>query len=143
MATVSARLRRQVERLDRERCAYCQTLRIVSGAQMHIEHIHPLSKEGTTTVGNLCLACAWCNSYKGAQTHATDPVTGEIAPLFHPRLQTWSQHFQWDEEGVRIQGITPVGRATVAALQMNNEFIIPSRRLWRTAGWHPPADGDQ
>jgi hypothetical protein len=23
-------------------------------------------------------------------------------------------------------------------LQMNNEFIVPARRQWVSAGWHPP-----
>jgi hypothetical protein len=36
--------------------------------------------------------------------------------------------------------ITPVGRATVVALRLNNEYVVPSRRVWGAAGWHPPAD---
>ena len=31
---------------------------------MHIEHIIPLSRGGRSDERNLCLACAWCNSYK-------------------------------------------------------------------------------
>lgn len=36
--------------------------------------------------------------------------------------------------------LTPVGRATVEALQLNNEFIMPARRHWVMAGWHPPSE---
>jgi hypothetical protein len=39
-----------------------------------------------------------------------------------------------------IIGQTPVGRATVVALRLNNEYVVPSRRVWIAAGWHPPAD---
>jgi hypothetical protein len=86
----------------------------------------------------LCLACAWCNSYKGTKTHATDPLTEQEVALFHPRRQAWHEHFKWSEDGIFIIGLTAIGRATVIALQLNNEFITPSHRLWQTAGWHPP-----
>ncbi len=38
---------------------------------MHVEHIWPRSRGGALTLDNLCFACAWCNSYKGTQTHAS------------------------------------------------------------------------
>ena len=107
---------------------------------MHIEHIIPLVHGGSSDAANLWLACAWCNSYKGAQTSAVDPVTGAEAPLFNPRTQQWHDHFRWSDDGVHIIGLTPTGRATVVALRLNNEFIVPSRRLWIRAGWHPPQD---
>jgi len=87
---------------------------------------------------NLRLACAWCNSFKGAKTHAPDPETGQEAPLFNPRTQRWSEHFRWSDDGAEIIGLTPTGRATVQALQLNNAFIVPARRRWVLAGWHPP-----
>ena len=37
-----------------------------------------------------------------------------------------------------IIGLTAIGRATVETLKMNNEFIVPARRHWVEAGWHPP-----
>ena len=47
-----------------------------------------------------------------------DPVSGELVPLFHPRRDRWAEHFQF--RGVRIEGLTPVGRATVHVLAMND-----------------------
>ena len=105
---------------------------------MHIEHIWPRSKGGTVTLDNLCYACAWCNSYKGTQTHAFDPETQEEVRLFHPRTDVWSSHFAWGEAGLRILGINAIGNATVEALHMNNEYVLPARRHWILAGWHPP-----
>ena len=105
---------------------------------MHVEHIIPLASGGSSDESNLCLSCAWCNSYKGSITHAMDPLTKEIVPLFNPRTQVWFEQFQWSDDGVEIVGLTPTGRATVIALRLNNEYIVPARKQWVIAGWHPP-----
>lgn len=107
---------------------------------MQIEHIIPLAAGGTSDESNLWLSCAWCNSYKAAQTHAADPQTGSLVPLFNPRTQLWTEHFRWSADGIRIIGITMTGRATVEALRLNNEYILPARAQWVLAGWHPPVD---
>jgi hypothetical protein len=68
-----------------------------------------------------------------------DPVTGEMIPLYDPRTQDWLEHFKWSDDGVHIIGLTPVGRATVAALRLSddpNALIV--RSYWVAAGWHPP-----
>ena len=70
--------------------------------------------------------------------HAIDPLTGEEVALFNPRTQSWPDHFGWSDDGTQIIGLTPIGRATVVALRLNNEFIVPARRQWAIAGWHPP-----
>lgn len=137
-AYISDKLRRKVAERANHRCEYCQTAQLISGAQMHIEHITPLSHGGTTDEQNLCLACAWCNSYKGAKIRSVDSQTDEEVLLYNPRTQTWHEHFRWQENGFEITGRTPTGRATVAALNMNNEYILPARRQWVLAGWHPP-----
>lgn len=133
-------LRRKIAATAGHRCGYCLTSQQISGAQMHIEHIIPRSQGGTSDETNLWLACAWCNSYKWAKTHAVDPEMDEEVPLFNPRTQRWSDHFRWSDDGIRIIGLTPTGRATVLALRMNNEFIVPARRHWVQAGWHPPRE---
>ncbi len=131
-------LRIQIAGEADHRCGYCLTDQRVSGAQMHVEHIIPKILGGTSEPSNLWLACAWCNSYKGTMVQARDPVSDEVVPLFNPRSQFWSDHFAWNNEGILILGRTPTGRATVAALKLNNPFIVPARRLWVIAGWHPP-----
>jgi hypothetical protein len=47
-----------------------------------------------------------------------DPNTGEMVPLFHPRRDRWTDHFMFRRD--LIEGITPVGRATVRVLVMND-----------------------
>lgn len=131
-------LRQKVATAANHRCEYCHTAQEISGAQMQIDHIIPQSVGGTSDESNLCLACAWCNSYKWSHTAGFDAQTNQEVPLFNPRQQQWHEHFLWSDEGTHILGITPIGRATIATLQMNNEFIIPARRNWVDAGWHPP-----
>jgi len=69
-------------------------------------------------VDNLALACHRCNLRKGPNLTGIDPVSGEMVPLFHPRRDQWTEHFLF--RGVRIEGLTPVGRATVHVLGMND-----------------------
>lgn len=139
MSYIPRALRRKVTAAARHRCGYCLTSQRISGAQMHVGHIVPLSQGGTSDEANLWLACAWRNSYKGTQTHAVDPQTGTEVPLFNPRTQIWSEHFCWSDNGIEIIGVTSIGRATVEALRLNNDFILPARRQWVLAGWHPPS----
>jgi hypothetical protein len=105
---------------------------------MTLDHIIPEAQGGPTTFDNLCFACRRCNEFKGSTTTARDPLTDEVVPLFHPRSQTWSDHFGWDASGTHLIGLTPIGRATVVALNMNNEVIVDARRRWVSVGWHPP-----
>jgi hypothetical protein len=107
---------------------------------MTIEHIVPEALGGATVEENLWLSCIRCNLFKGAQTHAKDPHTGEFVPLFDPRRDIWSEHLRWDDQGIELGGVTARGRATCAALRMNNPEITVARRLWVVAGWWPPSD---
>jgi hypothetical protein len=107
---------------------------------MHIEHIIPKTAGGLSIEENLWLACPACNEFKGAQTHAIDPVTGRRVRLFNPRKQKWKRHFRWSADGTEIIGKTAVGRATVVALQMNHPVSIRTRQKWVLAGWWPPED---
>jgi hypothetical protein len=133
-------LRRQVTEDAHRRCGYCLTSQRIIGRPMAVEHIVPESKGGATVRDNLWLACRRCNEFKGNRTHFADPLTGEEVSLFNPRLQSWPVHFAWNENGTEIIGLTAVGRATVAALRLNNEEIVGARWLWVQAGWHPPGD---
>lgn len=69
-----------------------------------------------------------------------DPESGAVVRLFNPNAQNWFDHFSWGEGGAIIVGETPVGRATVSALQLNRRELVDARRLWMRAGWHPPID---
>jgi hypothetical protein len=130
---------RRVRVAAQNRCGYCLSPQYLVMARLEIEHILPFSKQGTNDESNLWLACPLCNRYKGDKTTAVDPETGQTVPLFNPRTQMWSEHFQWSEDGLRIIGRTPIGRATVVALHLSDDpDALEVRSYWVLAGWHPP-----
>jgi hypothetical protein len=112
----------------------------VVGVEMDIDHIFPEALGGPTEEENLWLACARCNEYNGDLTETQDPLTGDTAPLFNPRTQRWSDHFAWEAEGTQVVGLTPIGRATVAALKLNRPALVEACQFWVIAGVHPPKD---
>ena len=138
MSNVTPELRRLVEERANHHCEYCQTQEMVIGMPLEIEHIIPDALGGETSEDNTCLACPRCNRYKGIQIAAFDSEVGAKVQLFNPRQMQWSEHFAWQQDGLSIIGLTPIGRVTIAALQMNNPFVVRSRRVWVMAGWHPP-----
>lgn len=99
----------------------------LQGASFHVEHAVPCSEGGSDDPANLCLACPSCNLHKSNRVTVIDPDTGQAVPLFNPRALDWDAHFVWN--GTRVMGITAVGRATVAALDLN----APRRLLIREA----------
>jgi len=105
-----------------------------------MEHILPRSQGGSDDRRNLAASCYRCNEFKGAKTDAVDPETGQFAPLFNPRTQTWVGQFAWVNGSTQMIGVTPTGRATVIALRLNNENVVEARSIWIELGWHPPAD---
>ena len=104
---------------------------------MEVEHIDP---NGSDLLENLCLSCGNCNRSKAIAMMAIDPETGKEVSLFNPRQQKWSEHFMWIDNGQRIAGLTPIGRATVVRLKMNREHMMRARLCWVIAGFHPPKD---
>ena len=138
MSHLPADLRARLLEVDNRHCAYCHTTEANTGQPMTIDHILPQAQGGETTFENLCFAYRRCNEFKGSITSAQDPLTGDMVSVFHPRQQTWNEHFQWDESGVLLLGLTAVGRATIVALNMNNAIIVDARRRWVSVGWHPP-----
>jgi hypothetical protein len=132
---------RRVRTAARNRCGYCLSPQHLVMARMEIEHIIPRAKGGATDESNLWLSCPLCNRYKADQTVAQDPASGQVVRLFNPRLDAWFEHFRWAEDGIRILGLTPFGRATVAALHLSDDSdALEVRSYWVMAGWHPPKD---
>lgn len=116
-------------------CEYCQTCEANSGQTMQVDHIDP---RGGDVVENLCLSCWNCNSSKHKATLVIDPETGARVPLFNPRTQAWSEHFEWLDGGTRVRGLSPIGRATVTRLKMNRPAMVVARQRWAEGGYHPP-----
>lgn len=132
--SISTSLRAWVQQRDAGCCAYCHSLEKLSITPFEVDHIVALHNGGRTEQDNLCLCCPACNRFKGARRTAVDPETGEETRLFHPRLQTWSDHFRFTDAGDVLIGLTPTGRATIGALQMNRAALVDLRRIWKLLG---------
>lgn len=138
MAQLPYALRRQVAAHFKFRCAYCQSQEAVLGLRFTVDHIIPEALGGKDEAANLCLACWDCNLAKGQRIAGLDPSTSELEPLYHPRRQSWDEHFAWHEGGKFIVGRTAIGRATVETLDLNRAVLIHARQRWIEVGWHPP-----
>jgi hypothetical protein len=136
-AYIPKALREKVTAPAQHRCRYCLTAESIVGTPMEIDHLIPQSLGGLTEEANLWLACSLCNDHKGDRIAALDPLTDEIVRLFDPRHQVWQEHFAWTADGSRINGQTPIGRATVVALSLNRPSLVKARQAWVAVGWHP------
>ncbi len=120
-------LQRRVRARAADRCEYSRISQLNQEATFHVDHVVPRAAEGETVIDNLALACVSCSLRKGARTTAIDRETGGLIEIFHPRSDSWSEHF---EVGVtcEIFGRTSAGRATVVLLRMNRPVAVAIRR---------------
>ena len=117
------------------RCEYCLIHQDACELSHHVEHIVAKKHGGADDGSNLCLACERCNLFKGSDLTGIDPETGEVARLFHPRVDTWVEHFEL--RGPFLVGLTPSGRATVRVLSMNAGQRLQLRAALIAHGLYP------
>lgn len=91
----------------------------------HVDHITARQHGGLTVLENLALACLHCNRHKGPNLAGADPNTGELIRLFHPRMDDWSERFEWT--GAILGGRTAIGRVTVQVLAINDPDFLAVR----------------
>lgn len=119
-------------------CEYCLSPANYSSDYFSVDHIQPYALGGTNQLSNFALACQGCNSHKFTHIEAIDPMSGSLAPLYHPRRDRWDDHFAWNENVTLILGQTPTGRATIDSLHLNREGTINLRNLLTLAKCLPP-----
>ncbi|MGH9842460.1 MAG: HNH endonuclease [Blastocatellia bacterium] len=119
-------------------CEYCICQEDYGPDAFSNEHITPLAAGGKSIADNLARACQRCNNHKYNKTRAIDPVTQQSVPLFHPRQHDWHEHFAWSDDYTIIVGLTPIGRATIAELDLNRAGAVNQRKLLLLIHKHPP-----
>jgi len=130
LSAVSETLRAQVVARAGSCCENCRLPTEGQVGRFPVDHVNPRTRGGRTEFSNLALACPHCNGHKWSHVEAVDPTSNELAPLFNPRSQIWSDHFQWSaSDPAVVEGITSTGRATIAHLQMNHPDLVHVRRL--------------
>ena len=103
------------------RCEYCHAPEAVFNFPFEVEHIIPIAREGADTEANCALACRSCNLWKAMHVNGIDPESQAVVRLFHPRQDRLEEHFRADTASGETEGLTAIGRATVARLNMNSE----------------------
>ena len=119
MTYVPAALRREVIKRAGNRCEYCLLPAEVAFYPHEVDHVIAEKHGGVTEIDNLAFSCWRCNRHKGSDLTSFDPETGQLSPLFNPRIQIWAEHFAY--KGERIVGLTREGRTTVYLLRLYSE----------------------
>jgi hypothetical protein len=132
---ISSALRLQVRQRAAGRCEYCLVHENYVVAPHEPDHITAGQHRGPTSSDNLAFACYNCNRLKGTNIASLDPKTHQKVILFDPRIDVWSQHFKL--EGAEIVGLTSVGRATAALLNLNEPDRLEFRATLIRAGRYP------
>jgi hypothetical protein len=131
-AYISLELRKQVSERAQDCCEYCLIPEMAVLFAHQVDHIIAEKHGGLTEADNLALACAICNKYKGSDIASIDPEDNKVVRLFHPRRDSWNEHFSLSNAG--ITPLTSVGRVTVSLLQFNRAERIAERNLLIKAG---------
>ncbi len=123
---VPAALRGLVQQRAGFRCEYCLVHEEDSTYSHEVDHIISRKHGGETREDNLAWACFVCNRLKGAIIASIDLETGKLARLYHPRIDSWIQHFRLD--GPRIVPLTDIGRVTEHILRLNHPDSVQLRK---------------
>lgn len=137
---IPGRVRESVRQRARLQCEYCHAAEAWQYVEFTLEHIVPLVEGGADQAENLALACFACNRRKWNKRLGFDEETQTNQRLFNPRVDVWGTHFSWSVDGLSIIGLTPIGRATVAALELNRERAKLIRAADLAIGRHPPSE---
>jgi HNH endonuclease len=136
MTYVPDLLRLFVEERAGGRCEYCGLLSHENTLLAYeIDHIYAEKHGGKTVKENICFSCFFCNRYKGSDLASLDPATEEPEFLFHPRRDTWDEHFRLN--GAIIEPLSSRARATIRLLHLNDKARIEERILEIAAGRYP------
>lgn len=123
---MDAEVRDFVRQRAGNRCEYCLLPEESDEWPFHVEHVIARQHGGNEDLENLCWSCSRCNLYKGPNIASLDSDTRELAGLYDPRKLSWKDHFTMRD--AHILGLSPVGRATVRLLRMNDVRRLDLRR---------------
>ncbi len=129
---MNSSLRRRVWQRASGLCEYGRMPSQFYLAPFQIDHVIAEQHGGSTTFGNLALACFHCNLHKGPNIAGKDPMSRRTTRLFHPRVDHWEDHFRW--RGARLMGRTAIGRTTIQVLDINHPAYLLARKALKDAG---------
>lgn len=119
------------------RCEYCHAPESIFNVVLEVEHITPVAAGGTNDDDNLALACRSCNGFKSSRSGYIDPESGLEVRFYHPRRDSWEEHFLVIAESGEVLERTAVGRVTIIGLKINSPAQLTARQFWMQLGLFP------
>src|SRR5688572_5329107 len=107
------------------RCEYCHFPETYAFLPFQVDHVIAQKHGGPTLESNLAWACYYCNSYKGPNLSGWLVEIDEVIRLFHPRKDSWRDHFAW--HGALLLPKTNIGQVTIDVLEMNHPDVVVLR----------------
>ena len=128
-----------LERLVRDRaggrCEYCRLPQDASPVPFEVDHVIARKHGGGDDPQNTCLACFYCNSYKGPNIAGIDHESGAVVRLF---TRGGIAGPVTSAGTARCSSGRPArGRATIAVLQINEPRFVAVRRALIDEGRFP------
>ena len=114
------------------RCEYCHFQERASFLSFETDHIIAEKHCGPSEDWNLAWVCCFCNAFKGPNLAGWVPETDEVVRLFHPRRDTWTDHFRWN--GAELVPLSAIAQASISVLQINHQEAIWQRSWLIEAG---------
>ena len=124
-------VRRKIVERAGNRCEYCLLPAEVGFFPHEIDHVIAEKHGGKTETDNLAYACWRCNRHKGTDLGSFDPETNGFSPLFNPRTQVWTDHFEFHGEHSWIDSGRPHDRELTPVEQQQ-----PGRRAHNFTSYH-------
>lgn len=137
---ITKKIHEKVGKRAKGYCEYCKCLNEFASDSFETEHIIPRVLGGSDNLDNLAKSCGYCNGAKHTAIKALDPKTNQIVRLFHPRKDSWSDHFEWSADFLTMIGKTAIGRATIIRLNTNRIQRINLRKVTLGYGHPPPVE---
>jgi hypothetical protein len=132
---IGTALRKLVVERARHRCEYCLLHEDDAYFSHQLDHIISRKHGGHSEPENLAYACFRCNAWKGSDIGSLDPRTGRMIPLFNPRRDRWSEHFE--VRGFVIEPLTAIGEVTARLLKLNVDKRVAERQVLSALGRFP------
>ena len=73
-------------------------------------------------------------------TAAEKDEQANLLAAYERSVLQWNEHFIWSVNCTEILGLTVIGRATIAKLDLNRPRILSIRLADVAVGRHPPQD---
>lgn len=109
-------------------CEYCLIPDYVRIANYHLDHIISKKLGGPPVQKNLAYACMPCNTHKGPNISTYDFDGEKIVPLYNPRKDVWSDHFELISTGLLVPK-SLIGTGTIELLKLNFPEVVKQRAI--------------